>query len=86
MTRLIALNHEECVLSIGRIEAGGATNIVPDEVYLEGTLRTFDEREREIIHQRIRQHRRRDRQAPGGCGSPSTSATVTPAWSTTNTS
>ena len=46
--------HEECVLSIGRIEAGGATNIVPDEVYLEGTLRTFDEREREIIHQRIR--------------------------------
>ena len=54
VTRLIALNHEECVLSIGRIEAGGATNIVPDEVYLEGTLRTFDEREREIIHQRIR--------------------------------
>ena len=42
------------MLSIGRIEAGGATNIVPDEVYLEGTLRTFDEREREIIHQRIR--------------------------------
>ena len=36
VTRLIALNHEECVLSIGRIEAGGATNIVPDEVYLEG--------------------------------------------------
>ena len=54
LTRLIALNGEECVLSIGRIEAGGATNIVPDEVYLEGTLRTFDEREREIIHQRIR--------------------------------
>ncbi|WP_419510820.1 M20 family metallopeptidase [Alistipes sp.] len=54
LTRLIALNHEECVLSIGRVEAAGATNIVPDEVYLEGTLRTFDEREREIIHRRIR--------------------------------
>ena len=54
VTRLIALNHEECVLSIGRVEAGGATNIVPDQVYLEGTLRTFDEREREIIHKRIR--------------------------------
>ena len=53
VTRLIALNHEECVLSIGRIEAGGATNIVPDEVYLEGTLRTFDEREREIIDKRL---------------------------------
>ena len=54
LTRLIALNGEECVLSIGRVEAGGATNIVPDQVYLEGTLRTFDEREREIIHKRIR--------------------------------
>ncbi|WP_064974486.1 M20 family metallopeptidase [Alistipes provencensis] len=53
LTRLIALNGEECVLSIGRVEAGGATNIVPDEVYMEGTLRTFDEREREIIHRRI---------------------------------
>lgn len=53
LTRLIALNSEECVLSIGRVEALGATNIVPDEVYMEGTLRTFDERERKIIHQRI---------------------------------
>ena len=53
LTRLVALNGEECVLSIGRVEAAGATNIVPDEVYMEGTLRTFDEREREIIHRRI---------------------------------
>lgn len=53
-TRLIGLNTPECVLSIGRIEAAGATNIVPDEVYLEGTLRTFDERQRDIIQQRIR--------------------------------
>ena len=53
LTRLIALNGEECVLSIGRVEAGGATNIVPDEIYMEGTLRTFDERERGIIHRRI---------------------------------
>lgn len=53
LTRMVALNGEECVLSIGRVEALGATNIVPDEVYMEGTLRTFDERERKIIHQRI---------------------------------
>ncbi len=53
LTRLIALNGEECVLSIGRVEAAGATNIVPDEVYMEGTLRTFDEQERKIIHRRI---------------------------------
>ncbi len=53
LTRLIALNAEECVLSIGRVEAAGATNVVPDDVRMEGTLRTFDEREREIIHRRI---------------------------------
>ncbi len=31
------------ILSIGRIEANGATNVVPDAVRLEGTMRTFDE-------------------------------------------
>ena len=53
LTRLVALNGEECVLSVGRVQADGATNVVPDELYMEGTLRTFDEREREIIHRRI---------------------------------
>ncbi len=53
VTRLIGLNSEDCVLSIGHLEAAGATNIVPDEAYMEGTLRTFDEHERKIIHQRI---------------------------------
>lgn len=31
------------VLSIGKVMAHGATNIIPDEMYLEGTFRTFDE-------------------------------------------
>lgn len=35
--------HLPTILSIGRIEALGATNIVPDSVKLEGTMRTFDE-------------------------------------------
>ncbi|MEG0788806.1 MAG: M20 family metallopeptidase [Alistipes sp.] len=54
ITRLTALNREECVLSIGKVVADGATNVVPDEVYMEGTLRTFNECEREILCQRIR--------------------------------
>lgn len=32
------------VLSFGRIEGLGVTNIIPDEVKLEGTFRTFDEK------------------------------------------
>ncbi len=53
VTRLIALNAPERVLSIGRMEAAGATNVVPDAVRLEGTLRTFDERERTATHGQI---------------------------------
>lgn len=40
---LNAVNDGQTVLSIGRITADGATNVIPDEVYMEGTLRTFDE-------------------------------------------
>ena len=32
------------VLSIGKIIGDGATNVIPGEVYMEGTLRTFDEK------------------------------------------
>ncbi len=31
------------VLNIGKVEATGATNVIPSEVMMEGTLRTFDE-------------------------------------------
>ncbi len=35
------------VLSFGKVQANGATNIIPDEVKIEGTFRTFDEPWRE---------------------------------------
>lgn len=54
ITSLLSFNDAECVLSIGRVEAAGATNVVPDEAGLEGTLRTFDEKVREALHRRIR--------------------------------
>lgn len=41
------------VLTFGRIIGEGKTNIVPDEVFLEGTLRTFDETWRHEAHQLI---------------------------------
>ncbi len=53
ITALLALNEPQCVLSIGRVEAAGATNVVPDDVCLEGTLRTFDEEQRTRLHRRI---------------------------------
>lgn len=42
------------VLSFGRIIGNGQTNIIPDEVTLAGTIRTFDEGWRKEAHQRIR--------------------------------
>ena len=53
VSALLTLNEPECVLSIGRVEAAGATNVVPDEVYMEGTLRTFDQADRNRLHGRI---------------------------------
>ena len=41
------------VLSFGKIEAKGATNIIPDKVYIEGTFRTLDEAWRERAHKAI---------------------------------
>jgi amidohydrolase len=39
------------VLSFGKVIANGATNIIPDTVTLEGTLRTFDEPWRAELHE-----------------------------------
>ncbi|UEG53940.1 M20 family metallopeptidase [Mucilaginibacter daejeonensis] len=42
------------VLSFGKVIANGATNIIPNEVYLEGTFRTMDEEWRKDAHVRMR--------------------------------
>lgn len=39
-----------CVLSFGRFIADGAINVIPDEVYLEGTFRTLNEDVRAKAH------------------------------------
>ncbi|MDP9046860.1 MAG: M20 family metallopeptidase [Bacteroidota bacterium] len=38
------------VLSFGKVIANGATNVIPNEVYLEGTFRTMDEQWRAEAH------------------------------------
>jgi amidohydrolase len=42
------------VLSFGKVIANGAINIIPNEVYLEGTFRTFDEGWRGQAHVRMK--------------------------------
>lgn len=52
-TALLSSNTPDRVLSIGKIEAAGATNVVPDEVFMEGTLRVFGEEERTAAEEQI---------------------------------
>ncbi|MGN8057122.1 M20 metallopeptidase family protein [Pedobacter sp. 22163] len=42
------------VLSFGKINANGATNIIPNEVKIEGTFRTLDENWRDEAHKRMK--------------------------------
>jgi len=41
------------VVSVGVIRGGSAENVIPDEVYLEGTLRSFADDVREILIQEV---------------------------------
>ena len=42
------------VLSFGKVIANGATNVIPNEVYIEGTFRTLNEQWRNEAHQHLR--------------------------------
>lgn len=44
---------DSAVISIGKVIANGATNVIPDDVQMEGTLRTMDEKVRQLLHEKI---------------------------------
>ncbi len=54
------------VLSVGKVIANGAINIIPDEVYMEGTFRTLDEKWREEAHERMKKMARGIAESMGG--------------------
>lgn len=54
------------VLSFGKIVANGATNIIPDEVSVEGTFRTLEEKWRFEAHQWIERIALETAQSSGG--------------------
>lgn len=54
------------VLSFGKVTANGATNIIPDEVRLEGTFRTMDEAWRAQAHVKMKKMAEQMAEAMGG--------------------
>lgn len=47
-------SHENAVVSITQVHSGSTWNVIPDNAYLEGTVRTFSQAVRELIEQRFR--------------------------------
>jgi amidohydrolase len=50
VSRRMNITHEPSVVTVGVFHGGVRHNIIPDEVKLEGTIRTFDEQQRDEIH------------------------------------
>lgn len=51
-TREISIS-EPVVLTVGRLQAGCAANVLPDKAILQGTMRTYDEKTRVRLKKRI---------------------------------
>jgi amidohydrolase len=54
VSRRMNLTHEPSVVTVGVFHGGVRHNIIPDEVKLEGTIRTFDEEQRNEIHEHVK--------------------------------
>ena len=53
VSRQVDVTRAPAVITIGRIQGGIRNNIIPNEVLLDGTVRTFDPDMRADIHRRI---------------------------------
>lgn len=53
VSRGIDIAREPAVVTVGMIRGGVRENIVPDEVEMRGTIRSFDEDVRDDIHERV---------------------------------
>lgn len=45
--------NDVAVLTVGELHGGGTGNIIPDTAYMQGTVRTFDEKVRSFIKERM---------------------------------
>ncbi|MSU62263.1 MAG: amidohydrolase [Pedosphaera sp.] len=53
ISRQIKLTTAPAIITIGSIQGGTRNNIIPNEVMMEGTIRTFDPEMRKQIHKRV---------------------------------
>lgn len=53
ISRQIKLTTAPAIITIGSIQGGTRNNIIPNDVIMEGTIRTFDPEMRKQIHKRV---------------------------------
>ncbi len=54
VSRRVDIAKEPSVVTVGSFHGGNRDNIIPDDVKMEGTIRTFDEAQREDIHAHVK--------------------------------
>ena len=54
VSRRVDITREPSVVTVGVFQGGNRGNIIPDEVKMEGTIRTFDETQRQEIHEHVK--------------------------------
>ena len=54
VSRRMDVTREPSVVTVGVFQGGVRDNIIPDEVKMEGTIRTFDEDQRDAIHDHVK--------------------------------
>ncbi|MDT8318975.1 MAG: amidohydrolase, partial [Xanthomonadales bacterium] len=64
-SRQVDVTLAPSIVSVGRITGGIRNNVIPDEVELEGTIRSFNEDMRREIHERIERTARGIAEAAG---------------------
>ena len=54
VSRRVDITREPSVVTVGVFQGGNRGNIIPDEVKMEGTIRAFDEGQRDKIHEHVK--------------------------------
>ncbi|MDX1395774.1 MAG: amidohydrolase [Gemmatimonadota bacterium] len=55
VSRTVNITENPAIVTVGKFTGGVRSNIVPEEVELLGTIRTFDPEQTETVHRRIRE-------------------------------
>jgi amidohydrolase len=64
-SRQVDVTKAPSIISVGRINGGIRNNVIPDQVEMEGTIRTFDPAMRDYIHKAIERSARAIAQSAG---------------------